>query len=647
MADASDDAPQREDVSFAEGLARALKVLRTAHDLSRAEIAERAGLSYSYLANIERAVRTPSQATLEALAGALGIETAELIEAAETWRTRPEAEGELSERTQYIAEQIEWRGWPTAPDDADTRLDEAARPGRQPGRLQRFVSRARRRGGSRTPGETPIESRPPPDLGDTPMYAGRRSSGLSLDELEGRPMRLGLDAQDELAARSPGTRSGLPELPEALIDEIEAGSCVAFVGAGFSAAGRLPDWPTLLREIADDDAIEPALREDVESRIAAGSPQALEEAAELLEDRIGRGALVAHVGERLGGPPRNKSMAQRLRWLLDIPFRAILTPNVDGLLSGATPSDATYRQALRPEGHRWWDLRYWDLDGGAFTVKLHGDVNRPDDGSLVLTRRDYQSRLQNEPAYETFLRAVMATSTVLYLGCSLENPYLRRARAEAEALLGQRNDRHPVAYAIANDVARSVQHLYRRIGIQILDYDSEEGSSHRGFDAYLEALSLATNPKLRLARYLDRRQVLWVDPDPRSAGLAYEQLREVASLTSRGGHALETAPDADQAIALLHKRGRRRRGEIDLVITRWGAGRAVSSRARPTSMAQRLLTALRAEDVRCPVIVFDDAADVEARRRLVLGLGAQDYCHSFESLFRTIERVLRPGDETG
>ena len=67
MADASDDAPQREDVSFAEGLARALKVLRTAHDLSRSEIAERAGLSYSYLANIERAQRGLHQPGFEHL----------------------------------------------------------------------------------------------------------------------------------------------------------------------------------------------------------------------------------------------------------------------------------------------------------------------------------------------------------------------------------------------------------------------------------------------------------------------------------------------------------------------------------------------------------------------------------------------------
>jgi len=35
-----------------------------------------------------------------------------------------------------------------------------------------------------------------------------------------------------------------------LLEDIRAGSCVAFVGAGFSAAAGLPSWPSLLRTLA-------------------------------------------------------------------------------------------------------------------------------------------------------------------------------------------------------------------------------------------------------------------------------------------------------------------------------------------------------------------------------------------------------------
>ena len=44
-----------------------------------------------------------------------------------------------------------------------------------------------------------------------------------------------------------------------LLADIRDGNCVAFVGAGFSAAAGLPSWPSLLRILAGalpDDAAE-------------------------------------------------------------------------------------------------------------------------------------------------------------------------------------------------------------------------------------------------------------------------------------------------------------------------------------------------------------------------------------------------------
>lgn len=100
--------------------------------------------------------------------------------------------------------------------------------------------------------------------------------------------------------------------------------------------------------------------------------------------------------------------------------------------------------------------------------------------------------------------------------------------------------------------------------------------------------------------------------------------------------------DADAAIRALRRPG----DEFDLVISHWGAEHATSSLGRPTSTAERLLTAMRIEDVRCPVVIFAGARDVDERKRTALGLGAQDYCFTFEGLYQTLERVLRPGHET-
>jgi len=54
--------------------------LHRASDYSQEELAERAGISVSYLSMIERAERTPHIKTLEMLASALDISIAEIFQ---------------------------------------------------------------------------------------------------------------------------------------------------------------------------------------------------------------------------------------------------------------------------------------------------------------------------------------------------------------------------------------------------------------------------------------------------------------------------------------------------------------------------------------------------------------------------------------
>jgi hypothetical protein len=79
-----------------------------------------------------------------------------------------------------------------------------------------------------------------------------------------------------------------------------------------------------------------------------------------------------------------------------------------------------------------------------------------------------------------------------------------------------------------------------------------------------------------------------------------------------------------------------------VVITHFGGavGRGESLNG---ATAVKLLTEMRTRDIRCPVIVFAAAHEVEERKRAVLGLGAQAYCYTFEGLYQALERVLGPG----
>ena len=56
-------------------------------------------------------------------------------------------------------------------------------------------------------------------------------------------------------------------------------------------------------------------------------------------------------------------------------------------------------------------------------------------------------------------------------------------------------------------------------------------------------------------------------------------------------------------------------------------------------LAEELLTTMRAEDLRAPVVVFA-RGDSDSDRRRWLSLGATDSLHEWADLFREIERVL-------
>ena len=67
-----------------EALGRTIQVLRTDQGLDRKDLAERAGISYSYLAAIENGKKPPSSKVLFAIATALGLHSHELLASAET-----------------------------------------------------------------------------------------------------------------------------------------------------------------------------------------------------------------------------------------------------------------------------------------------------------------------------------------------------------------------------------------------------------------------------------------------------------------------------------------------------------------------------------------------------------------------------------
>jgi len=429
------------------------------------------------------------------------------------------------------------------------------------------------------------------------------------------------------------------KLPEALLRSLLSGGCIAFVGSGFAGAAKLPSWSGLLEGLARRDGFDPSRHAHVLALLQEETPHAYDEAAQVIEDTLGKDAFAAELHARLGRPEPTDAMQRRLEWLHGIPFRAILTTNFDGVFDGETPNADAFRDILRPEGIApWWErLFHLGPPPRVPVLKIHGDVRKPH--TVVITRRDYRRLLYENPGYSAFLRAVLANHTVLYLGFSFTDAYLNELRSELLALVGYRGET-PVAYAIINDIsAIRREHFRRHEGIEILTYDTKGGTDFSGFDTLLKQLHDQTNPIFHFGSLLQNKRLLWLDPNPGNNEhlTNFFVLSELVANTPLDSFSVEPTSTAEEALSLI-KANQEASTPFHLVITHWG------SRSKPP-VAIRLLEGMRAQGLRSPVLIFSTRKGANARKPHALALGAQAYCFSDDGLLRSIQRILSPEAE--
>jgi hypothetical protein len=163
----------------------------------------------------------------------------------------------------------------------------------------------------------------------------------------------------------------MDKIPQHLINEIRRGACVAFVGAGFTAAAGMPRWAQLLERIINAGVRDGLLLQEsdlvahLRQLIQRATAETFDRTAQLLSDKLGRTAFEQYINEQMQiGHEIPSDMLMRLKLLQQIPFRAIVTTNYDLLLSGVTAfhPDRPMRQILRPESESFSDIsRYKEV----------------------------------------------------------------------------------------------------------------------------------------------------------------------------------------------------------------------------------------------------------------------------------------------
>jgi hypothetical protein len=419
------------------------------------------------------------------------------------------------------------------------------------------------------------------------------------------------------------TESHLGELAE----EIWRGRCIAFVGAGFSAAAQLPGWVELLRDAL---ALVPMAHRNysaVQGTLQSPSPSSreLEAAGQLIQDAIGVTRFREVISESLAVDESSLDARylQRRRMLRELPFRAILTTNFDPLLPGSLPTAEGYRRLLRDSTGGPWDPCYWPGGEGPQVMQVHGAVGTD---QLVFARRDYRELLFRNPGYLTFLRALFATKTVLFMGFSFRDAYVDLLRAELMALIERPGTTGAVeppvlSYAMMTDLSEAEATYFREHeGMRVLWF--EKTAHFSGMDRLLEELVLRTNPLRRLQGRLEKARVLWFDPKPKNNVLAIQHLG------GEGGECFHLVTEVVQARKLLTER------RWDLVLSHWG------HRKGELSSAQCLLEWMHSHAIHVPVVIFSRPEFAHENKPKALAWGATDMASSWVELFRSVDRVL-------
>ena len=216
-----------------------------------------------------------------------------------------------------------------------------------------------------------------------------------------------------------------------LVERLETGDVVPFIGAGVSKAGGFPTWKEHLRTQGRTGGIDAA---HVEDQLARGE---YEDVIAEVEASRGRDVFVQEIRDVFSRTGTITDTTLRITELFD---DTVITTNYDRLIEQAFDTGAKGGIEVVAGSDALADLS----TGGVAIIKLHGDIGRPK--HCILDKNQY------DQAYGTggidltlpipkFLEYYYKNSSLLFLGCSLnEDRTVRAFGAVREAIERKHGD---------------------------------------------------------------------------------------------------------------------------------------------------------------------------------------------------------------
>ena len=213
--------------------------------------------------------------------------------------------------------------------------------------------------------------------------------------------------------------------------------------------------------------------------------------------------------------PDYNVMASRIDYIQCMKFFAVLTTNYSwelcicqkpyekgkadtgcGICKGITPLSGADRLPQFLDIVRTMPSQFVPMHRRQI-VQIHGSVSEP--GTIVLSREGYRKLLHGNRNYHDFLKSVMMSRTILYVGFSFTDDYLNEVRSEIMSMKGTTSRTKNLAYAIIADKSPSHCAYYdQHEGVKILTWDSSL-YGHGVMDRYMDSILCMTDTSAALS----------------------------------------------------------------------------------------------------------------------------------------------------
>lgn len=223
---------------------------------------------------------------------------------------------------------------------------------------------------------------------------------------------------------------------------------VLFVGAGASFDSGMPLWSDAIDTISKALGLQKGTDDALKIPQYYFNSRAKKEYNELMRK-------IFKYGEELNTTDLHKA-------IIGLGTHTIITTNYDHLIEKAAQENGEVMQVISQD----IDLPY--LRSGRQLIKIHGDFEHD---NFVLKEDDYLQYSSNFKLIETYIKSIIGSKVVLFIGYSLNDPDVKHIFSWAKEILNQNFQR---AYMIlANEEPNDIKKEYfKNLGINII-YASE------------------------------------------------------------------------------------------------------------------------------------------------------------------------------